>query len=110
MAVPFGPSEAAVLFRPATLLAAPAGTPGQVLRAGAPAGAVDAGGRFIALDWRALWQAGLETALPPHQEYAIFGLATLDEAGVTLRCLSIVGARAVPSGTRGTLGRIFPAI
>jgi len=100
----------AVLFRPAMLLGAPAGTPGQVLRAGAPAGAVDGAGRFVALDWRPLWQAGLETALPPDQEYAIFGLATQDVTGVSLRCLSLVGARAIPSWTRGTLGRIFPAI
>jgi hypothetical protein len=110
MAVPFGPSEVAVLFRPAMLLGAPAGTPDQVLQAGAPAGAVDAAGRFIALDWRPLWQAGLKTTPPPDQDYAIFGLAALDATGVTLRCLSIIGARAIPSWTRGTPGHIFPAI
>jgi hypothetical protein len=110
MAVPFGPSEVAVLFRPALLLGAPSGTPGRFVQAGGPAGAVDAAGQFIALDWRPLWQAGLETTLPSDQEYAIFGLAAQDEAGMTLRCLSVVGARAIPSRTRGTLGRIFPAV
>jgi hypothetical protein len=110
MAVPFGQSEVAVLFRPTQLLRAPAGTPGQVLESGAPAGAVDVPGRFIALDWRPLWQAGQETTLPSDQEYAIFGLATQDAAGIMLRCLSIVGARAIPASARGTLGRIFPAI
>ena len=107
--VPFGQPEVAVLFRPAMLLRPPADRPGARTSVGRTGGAVDAAGRFVALDWRALWIEGPESALPADQVYAIFGLATPDQAGVSLRCLSIVGARAVPTTTRGPFGRIFPA-
>lgn len=53
-AAPFGRPEAAVLFRPSALLTAPEGTLGLTARAGAPAGALDQQGQFLALDWSTL--------------------------------------------------------
>ena len=106
-AVPFGQPEVAVLFRPAVLLGPPEGFKRPGYFPGNPAGAVDAAGRFVELDWDPLRIAGAETALPEGEEYAIFGLATQTDDGIRLRCLSIIGARAI-SSRYASVSRIFP--
>jgi hypothetical protein len=106
--VPIGQPEVAVLFRPAALLGPPDDPSLQAHLRWNPAGAIDAAGRFVELDWQALRIAGLETTLPADEEYAIFGLATQTDQGIRLRCLSIVGARAV-SSKYSAVTRIFPA-
>lgn len=107
-AAPFGPPEAAILFRPSELLTAPEGVSGLNTRAGAPAGALDASGQFLALDWSTLAAAGLEAAPPPDEPYALFGLATMTSHGLQLRPLSVVGVTPRSTG-RSSYGRIFPA-
>lgn len=107
-AVPFGQPEVAVLFRPAALLGPPDDPSVQAHLRWNPAGAIDAAGRFVALDWQALRIAGLETTLPADEEYAIFGIASQTDQGIRLRCFSIVGARAV-SSKYSPVARIFPA-
>ncbi|MCC7369183.1 MAG: SWIM zinc finger family protein [Chloroflexi bacterium] len=107
-ASPFGQPEAAVLFRPSALLTAPEGTPGlATTRAGAPAGALDRSGQFLALDWSALAVAGLELAPPPDDPFALFGIVTPTAFGPRLRPLSVVGMTPRSTG-RGSYGRIFP--
>lgn len=106
-AIPFGQPEIAALFRPTTILTAPEGASGLPVQASAPAGALDAAGRFLALDWRALWSLGLETAPPTDEPYALFGLVTLTEHGLRLRPLSVVGMQPRTTA-RGSYGRIFP--
>jgi hypothetical protein len=106
-AVPFGQPEVAVLFRPATVLASPEGG----LAPDRPAGAVDADGRFLSIEWGEPWAsqpAGvLSTVLARAQAdgspIALFGLVSLAEQGLVLRCLSLVGA-----SVRGQFGRILP--
>jgi hypothetical protein len=107
-AVPFGEPEVAVLFRPAALLGPPEDSPSQRETLGSPGGAVDAAGRFVGLDWSRLRVEGVDNAPPADEEYAIFGLATQTDAGISVRCLSLVGARVV-SSKHAAYGRIFPA-
>lgn len=105
--VPFGEPEIAVLFRPAVMLAAPEGASGLPLQASAPAGALDADGRFLALDWRTLWSLGLESAPPTEDPFALSGLLTLSPLGLRLRPLSVMGMHPRTTA-RGSYGRMFP--
>jgi hypothetical protein len=106
-AAPFGEPEIAVLFRPSVLLIAPDDASGLPAQATAPAGVLDAAGRFLALDWRTLWSLGLETAPPTDEPYALFGLLTLSPLGLQLRPLSVVGMHPRTTA-RGSYGRVFP--
>lgn len=112
--VPFGEPEAAVLFRPAALLAAPASQSdgrGQTERLGAVdaqgrfveleprLGTLNEHGRFVSLDWRQASTGDLASTLAG-ASVALFGLARLGEHGLTLRCPSVVGVTLRRTGGR----------
>lgn len=88
--LPFGPFEAPTLFRPAALL-----------RQDRRVGALDAAGRFLELAWPEVWLTGapsLPSLLPPSGHYALFGLLTLADEGLSLLCLSALGSFDWPDG------------
>ena len=90
--VPFGPDEIVATFRPASLV-----TQGNLV------GAVDASGRFLALDWLAGRAYDLAGILSASGRYALFGQLCLDDRGPRLRCLSIVSGELA-----GGRGPIYP--
>jgi hypothetical protein len=79
---PFGPAEAAVLFRPA-----------ELLRDGAHFGALDATGRFLSLTIPSRLAKDLPSLLPESGRYLLFGSLRPAEtpAGMALACISAVG-------------------
>ena len=79
---PFGPAEAAVLFKPEVLA-----------RDGERFGALDGGGRFLMLRGMERLAKELPPVLPESGRYALFGLLEPEdsESGLALRCLSAVG-------------------
>jgi hypothetical protein len=77
LAAPFGPAEAAVLFRPAALV-----------QHGQQVGALDPDERFLALNWPARFATELPPLLPAAGRYTLFGLLALDADGPRLRCLA----------------------
>jgi hypothetical protein len=79
LASPFGPAEAAVLFRPAALM-----------QQGPEMAALDAAERFLPLDWPAAWTKDLPPLLPPDGAYGLFGLLTLDATGPCLHPLTVI--------------------
>jgi hypothetical protein len=114
-AVPFGRPEVAVLFRPAMLLAPPWHgknvDPRTPERAALPVdetvGALDGAGRFLTVTLFGFSADGLAAATAAGEPFALFGIATLRESGLTLRCQSVVGA-IPPGASRGASGRIYP--
>ena len=114
-AVPFGQPEVAVLFRPATLLAPPwhgknvdPRTPdGSVLPLDATVGALDGAGRFLTVTLFGFSADSLASVTATGEPFALFGIATLGEAGLGLRCQTVVGVTP-PGASRGASGRIYP--
>jgi hypothetical protein len=92
LAAPFGPAEAAVLFRPAALI-----------QHEQQVGALDADSHYLALAWPAGWMKELPRLLPPAGGYALFGLLGLDYIGLRLRPLSVVSP-----ALRWDRGPIYP--
>jgi hypothetical protein len=112
--VPVGRPEVAVLFRPSAILtppeaAAPTGAAARrPVRTSAIAtfGAEDASGRFVAASMAGVSAETLAAVLPAERPCALFGLATLGDAGLTLRCLAVIGATAGET-TQLAFGGIF---
>jgi hypothetical protein len=112
-AVPFGQAEVAVLFRPSMLLAPP--WHGQKVDPrtawGAPldetVGALDGAGRFLAVTLMGFGAESLASATAAGEPFAVFGIVTLGESGLGLRCQSVVGALST-GASRGASGRIYP--
>jgi hypothetical protein len=100
-AVPFGNPEVAVLFRPTVLLAPATGQSERQL------GAVDNGGRFIAVELPSSTADNVRPALSTGDPVALFGLVSSGANGLVLRCLSVLGARPT-SASRGDVSRLLP--
>lgn len=92
--LPFGPEEAAVLFRPAALV-----------QQGELASVHDGVGAFLPLAWPPTWTAELPPLLPEREPYALFGLLRLEADGPRLRPLSVIS-----TGLHWGRGPVYPEL
>lgn len=114
-AVPFGQPEVAVVFRPTALFAPPRhgqavdprSARGTALSVDETVGALDGAGRFLTVTLMGFGAESLAAATSTDERFALFGIATLGESGLTLRCQSVVGATP-GTGSRARFGRIYP--
>jgi hypothetical protein len=70
-------------------------------------GAVDQAGRFLTVTLTGSTVDGLAAVTPTDRPYALFGIAMLEESGLMLRTLSMVGATS-GSASQAAAGRIYP--